>query len=156
MKKYLLIAFAAIASFTACDFLDRGPLSDMTEEIYFKTAEDFQLFTNPLYNNLLDKHPYNHQSDHYIKLSLSNLMHGGSYRTVPASGGGWSWTDLRRINTVLSRMDTCEDEQVRLQYEGLARFFRAFFYYEKVKKAAHQNNELHPAWRVMDSTQILK
>ena len=40
MKKYLLIAFAAIASFTACDFLDRGPLSDMTEEIYFKTAED--------------------------------------------------------------------------------------------------------------------
>lgn len=105
----------------------------MTEEIYFKTAEDFQLFTNPLYNNLLDKDPYNHQSDHYIKLSLSNLIHGGSYRTVPASGGGWSWTDLRRINTVLSRMDTCEDDQVRAEYEGLARFFRAFFYYEKVK-----------------------
>lgn len=105
----------------------------MTEEIYFKTAEDFQLFTNPLYNNLLDKDPYNHQSDHYIKLTLSNLIHGGSYRTVPASGGGWSWTDLRRINTVLSRMDTCEDDQVRAEYEGLARFFRAFFYYEKVK-----------------------
>ena len=133
MKKYLLIAFAAIASFTACDFLDRGPLSDMTEEIYFRTAEDFQLFTNPLYNNLLDKHPYNHQSDHYIKLSLSNLIHGGSYRTVPASGGGWTWTDLRRINTVLSRMDTCEDEKVKAEYEALARFFRAFFYYEKVK-----------------------
>ena len=133
MKKYLIIALAAIASFTACDFLDRGPLSDMTEEIYFRTAEDFQLFTNPLYNNLLDKHPYNHQSDYYIKLSLSNLLHGGSYRTVPASGGGWSWTDLRRINTVLSRMDTCEDEQVRAEYEALARFFRAFFYYEKVK-----------------------
>ncbi len=133
MKKYLLIAFAAIASFTACDFLDRGPLSDMTEVIYFKTAEDFQLFTNPLYNNLLDKSPYNHQSDHYIKLSLSNLIHGGSYRTVPASGGGWSWTDLRRINTVLGRMDSCEDEQVRAEYEALARFFRAFFYYEKVK-----------------------
>lgn len=133
MKKYLIIALAAIASFTACDFLDRGPLSDMTEEIYFRTAEDFQLFTNPLYNNLLDKHPYNHQSDYYIKLSLSNLLHGGSYRTVPASGGGWSWTDLRRINTVLSRMDTCEDDQVRAEYEALARFFRAFFYYEKVK-----------------------
>ena len=133
MKKYLIIAFAAIASFTACDFLDRGPLSDMTEEIYFKTAEDFQLFTNPLYNNLLDKHPYNHQSDHYIRLSLSNLLHGGTYRTVPESGGGWTWTDLRRINTVLSRMDTCEDEKVRAEYEALARFFRAFFYYEKVK-----------------------
>ena len=30
------------------------------------------------------------------------------------------------------------------------------FFYEKVKKTAHQNNELHPAWRVMDSTQIFK
>ena len=30
-------------------------------------------------------------------------------------------------------MDTCEDEQVRAEYEALARFFRAFFYYEKVK-----------------------
>lgn len=133
MKKYLIIAFAAIASFTACDFLEREPLSDMTEDIYFKTAGDFQLFTNPLYNNLLDKHPYNHQSDHFIKLSLSNLLHGGSYRTVPESGGGWTWTDLRRINTVLARMDTCEDEKVRAEYEGLARFFRAFFYYEKIK-----------------------
>lgn len=133
MKKYLIIAFAAIASFTACDFFEREPLSDMTEDIYFRTAEDFELFTNPLYNNLLDKHPYNHQSDHYIRLSLSNLLHGGSYRTVPASGGGWSWTDLRRINTLLARMDSCEDEQVRAEYEALARFFRAFFYYEKVK-----------------------
>ena len=23
------------------------------------------------------------------------------------------------------------------------------FFYEKVKKSAHQNNELHPAWRVL-------
>lgn len=28
------------------------------------------------------------------------------------------------------------------------------FFYEKVKKTAHQNNELHPAWRIMDRLQI--
>lgn len=28
------------------------------------------------------------------------------------------------------------------------------FFYEKVKKTAHQNNELHPAWRIMDRSQI--
>ena len=28
------------------------------------------------------------------------------------------------------------------------------FFYQKVKKSAHQNNELHPAWRVMDGNQI--
>ena len=28
------------------------------------------------------------------------------------------------------------------------------FFYQKVKKKAHQNNELHPAWRIMDRNQI--
>ena len=28
------------------------------------------------------------------------------------------------------------------------------FFYQKVKKAAHQNNEVHPAWRIMDRNQI--
>ncbi len=106
----------------------------MTEDIYFKTAEDLQLFTNPLYNNMLDKSSFNHQSDHYIKLSLTNVLHGGTYRVVPESGGGWTWTDLRRMNTLLSRLDECEDPAARTEYEALTKFFRAFFYYEKVKR----------------------
>ena len=28
------------------------------------------------------------------------------------------------------------------------------FFYQKVKKSAHQNNELHPAWRIMERSQI--
>ena len=134
MKRFILILAVAAFGLTACDFLDREPLSEMTEDIYFKTAEDLQLFTNPLYNNMLDKSSFNHQSDHYIKLSLSNVLHGGTYRTVPESGGGWTWTDLRRMNTLLSRLDECEDAGARAQYEALTRFFRAFFYFEKVKR----------------------
>ncbi len=134
MKKIILILAVAVFGLTACDLLDREPLSEMTEDIYFKTAEDLQLFTNPLYNNMLDKSSFNHQSDHYIKLSLTNVLHGGTYRTVPESGGGWTWTDLRRMNTLLSRLDECEDEDARVEYEALTKFFRAFFYFEKVKR----------------------
>ena len=134
MKRFIILLALAAVGFTACDFLDREPLSEMTEDIYFKTAEDLQLFTNPLYNNMLDKSSFNHQSDHYIKLSLSNVLHGGTYRTVPESGGGWTWTDLRRMNTLLTRLDECEDAAARTEYEALTRFFRAFFYFEKVKR----------------------
>lgn len=28
------------------------------------------------------------------------------------------------------------------------------FFYEKVRKTAHQNNEIHPAWRIMERKQI--
>ena len=69
--------------------------------------------------------------DNVIRLELSEEVRGA--RIVPASGGGWTWTILRDINTMLGHIDNCKDEQVREQYEGLARFFRAYFYFEKVK-----------------------
>ena len=46
----------------------------------------------------------------------------------------WSWTSLRRINSLLANSKNCEDAKVRAKYEGLARFFRAYFYFIKVKK----------------------
>ena len=132
--KYLVFTVAATLMCGCNDDLDLLPKDRISSEEYFRTASDLELFTNPLYNNILPKVQYKDQSDIYVCQSLPDELMGGSYRTVPTSGGGWSWTDLRRINTVLSRMDSCEDEQVRLEYEGLARFFRAFFYYEKVKQ----------------------
>ena len=55
-------------------------------------------------------------------------------RTVPSTSGSWNWDRLRDINFFMEHSYQCEDENVRLQYEGLARFFRAYFYFEKVKR----------------------
>ena len=134
MKKYLIMIAAAALAFASCDMLDKKPLSEMSPESYFKTAQDLQLFSNSFYNNLLPKSPYGYQSDHYVKQTMSNELHGGSYRVVPESGSGWSWGDLRKMNTLLAYIDNCEDESAIVEYTALARFFRAFFYYEKVKR----------------------
>ena len=48
--------------------------------------------------------------------------------------GNWNWEKLREMNFFLSRASQVEDESVRLEYEGLTRFFRAYFYFEKVKR----------------------
>lgn len=61
-------------------------------------------------------------------------MLGGTKRTVPASGGGWSWTDLRRMNTLIAYAGQCKDEDAVIKYTALTRFFRAFFYFEKIKR----------------------
>lgn len=134
MKKHILFIAFVLLSLTSCDFLNQTPQDKVSPEDYFKTEQDLQLFTNPLYNNMLDKTPYEAQSDHYVHLNLSTLIRGGNARTVPASGGGWTWTNLRRINTLLANLDKCEDPAVAAKYEGLAKFFRAFFYFEKVKR----------------------
>ena len=135
MKRYILIAIALITGLTACDdLLDTKPLSQISPATYFKTETDLQMFSNTFYNNLLDKSPYDDQSDLYIQQNLSAEMIGGNRRTVPNSGGGWSWGDLRKMNTLLGHIDQCEDEAAVVKYTALTRFFRAYFYFEKVKR----------------------
>ena len=134
MKKYLIMIAAAALAFASCDMLDKKPLSEMSPESYFKTEQDLQLFSNTFYNNLLPKSPYGYQSDHYVKQTMSDELHGGTYRVVPESGSGWSWGDLRKMNTLLAYIDNCEDEGAIVEYTSLTKFFRAYFYYEKVKR----------------------
>jgi len=134
MKRYIIITIALITGLTACDMLDTKPLSQISPATYFKTETDLQLFSNTFYNNLLDKSPYDDQSDLYIQQNLSAEMIGGNRRTVPNSGGGWSWGDLRKMNTLLVYIDQSEDEAAIVKYTALTRFFRAYFYFEKVKR----------------------
>jgi hypothetical protein len=136
IRKYIFVLVAAALSLTACDdWLDKEPKSQISPESYFRNATDLQLFTNPLYNNLFPKTIYSEQSDQYVHDNPSNLIRGGTFRTVPASGGSWTWTDLRRINTCLDYIPKqCEDEEAAVQYTALCKFFRAYFYFDKVQK----------------------
>ena len=119
----------------SCDnLLDLSPKSEISQDDYFKTESDLQLFSNSFYNNLLNKSPYDDQSDIYVQQTLSDEMLGGNKRTVPASDGGWTWTDLRKMNTLLEYINQCSDEKAVVKYTALTRFFRAFFYFEKVKR----------------------
>lgn len=129
MKKYIYIIFTALIGFTSC--LDKEPLSQMSPETFFSNENELQAFSNPFYTVFPSTTLYSENVDNVIRLELSEEVRGA--RIVPASGGGWTWSILRDINTMLGHIDNCKDEQVREQYEGLARFFRAYFYFEKVK-----------------------
>ena len=134
MKRSIILAITLSVGLSACTALDKLPQSDMSQLDYFKNETDLQLFTNPFYNNLLDKNPYDDQSDLIVHQTLSDVILGGNHRTVPNSGGGWTWTDLRRMNTLLKFSVQCEDKAVVAKYNALTKFFRAFFYFEKVKR----------------------
>ena len=53
---------------------------------------------------------------------------------MPTSGGGWNWEYLRAVNFYLSHSVRCDDVDAREHFDGIARFFRAYFYFEKVKR----------------------
>src|SRR5690606_5302999 len=55
--------------------------------------------------------------------------------TPTAKGtGGWNWDRLREINYVLENYHKVDDAAAKAHYGGVARFFRAYFYFEKVQR----------------------
>lgn len=142
MKKlfYIPIVLMGLVGLASCeDAIDLSPKSQIGLDEYFNTATDLQLFSNYFYPNILtqayDGDPtFDDQCDDMIAAPLADRLRAGLNRSVPASGGGWSWGVLRRINTLLEYIDKCPDKEAVEQYKGVARFFRAYFYFKKVKR----------------------
>ena len=113
MKKILSILTVGCAlTLSSCeDWLDKYPLAQMSPETFFSNENELQAFSNTFYT-----------------------IFPGDGRTIPASGGGWTWTDLRKFNTLLEYSGNCKDTDIRNRYDAVARFFRAYFYFEKVKR----------------------
>ena len=131
--RYMILAVMLLA-LTACeDFLTRRPKDELSPDTYFKTETECQLYTNNFYTILPAATDFYQEDDDYIiPNSLSTKVIGN--RVVPTTSGTWNWNMLRQINFFLSRSHQCEDNDVRERYEALARFFRAYFYFEKVKR----------------------
>ena len=89
MKKIIPVFMLALAAgLSSCeDWIDTKPKDTVDDIAYFKTDDQFKLFTNPYYNNLLTKEPYTEQSDQYVQMNLSAIIIGGNRRQVPESGG---------------------------------------------------------------------
>ena len=132
MKKYIFAILGAALVLSSCeDMLDRFPLDKLSPETFFATETEMRSYTNALYPMLPSGLYSGGQSDAIVGRSLDDALRGA--RTINSGDGGWSWTYLRRINTFLEYADNCKDANLRNQYIGLARFFRAYFYFEKVK-----------------------
>ncbi len=132
--KYLALSFALLG--TACNdnYLERYPLSELAPENYFRSASELRTYTNSFYGQLPDalaihyNNPY--QGDDEARNTLAVEFQG--VRTTPSYDGGWKWEVLRSINFYLENSVKCPDESARQEYDGVARFFRAFFYFDKI------------------------
>ena len=137
MKLKNIVSFVIFAiGLYSCndDYLDKEPLSEITAEGFFNTEADLKLYTNGFYRMFPNTSIYNGESitDNIIENQLSEEMRGA--RLVPTSGGGWNWKYLRDINFFLENYEKSEDENAKSHYGGVARFFRAYFYFNKLQR----------------------
>ena len=134
-KNIILYSFIALLSGTAgcSDMLDEYPLDAISPETYYNNADELRSATNQFYEMFPGAASgYTESADVVCIFNLPAEVQG--IRTVPTSGGGWNWEYLRAVNFYLSHSVRCDDVDAREHFDGIARFFRAYFYFEKVKR----------------------
>lgn len=137
-KNHIIYLITLLLFISACndEFLERYPLSTLSPETYFKSENELKTYTNGFYSALpaaLDIF-YNTPSyaDEWNGTTVPDEYRG--VRVVPTTGGGWTWTELRKINFFLENSPNCPIVSARTKYDALAKFFRAYFYFDKVQR----------------------
>ena len=135
MKKYIFCGIALSLALTSCtDFLTEYPGNKITPSDFFKNEREINLYANSFYQRDMPGTGIatgDGISDITAVVSVSKYLTAG-YN--PADQGGWSWSDLRNINFFIDRVKVSPvSEEIKNKYLGLAKFWRAKFYFEKVK-----------------------
>ena len=131
-KTYILLIFV-IGILSCEDYLDRYPLDAISSNQYWTTAQDLQLYVNQYYTRFPndtrnDGTILDNNSDNLVESVYNSVLAGT--RTVPASGGGWSWSDIRNVNYFLNHYNTVDAPWGSVkQFVDEAYFFRAYFYF---------------------------
>ncbi|MEH6305410.1 RagB/SusD family nutrient uptake outer membrane protein [Olivibacter sp. CPCC 100613] len=147
LKITVLLSYCCLL-FSSCqkDLLEQTPETNISDADYWKTANDLKLYVNNFYNTMLPN--YNgwgsigiygldaDGSDNMIATSYNSALNGE--RVVPGSGGAYGaysdWSALRNVNYLLANYSkVSESFDVIKPYVGEALFFRAYFYFDKLK-----------------------
>lgn len=134
--RYKIIALL-LFGLTSCseDFLERYPLDETSPETFFNNEQDLKTYTNSFYTYVPDWSDIynNNYADDEARFKVTSEIRGT--RVAPTSGGGWTWGQLREINFFLDNVDKFDgDVNIKNHYVGLAKFFRAWVYLDKVKR----------------------
>ena len=149
MKKIYYIFTAALAALTlvSCeDFLTKQPQTAISPASFFKTATDLELWTNKFYNDILEGTDIAEMyADDMMGGSLTHIQKGDrttsskSWSTPSVGSDGYisgngTFTPLMNINYFLENSSNCADAAVREKFNGVAYFFRAYFYFKMVRQ----------------------
>jgi len=114
--------------------LNLYPQDALSEPTFFKNANDLALYCNQFYHDLPQQNSFwsDRYSDNEISLDHGDGLLDGTY-VVPVTGGGWDWGAIRNVNYFLQRYQkTVADQATLNKYAAEARFFRAYYYWQKV------------------------
>jgi hypothetical protein len=156
-NKFNKILFALFLGGFMCvscndDYMERFPENKVSDGAVWKTPSDLELYVNNFYNRTdlllrdegvggsanvgiytLDR---DNGADTQISRAYNTRMNGQG--SIPSSGGGWNrddWAALRDINYFFANYRKAQGDEAAInKYVGEALFFRAVFYFNKLRQ----------------------
>lgn len=132
-------ALCCLPALTSCsDMLDLYPEDSFSDEIFWKTEQDLELYANGLYGVLPGAQGpgADDQSDCYVNEKPNTWIF--NQEVIPTSGGGWSsgdWGNIRSVNHFMVNYQRVTGNQTNIDRQVAAiRFFRAWEYFYKVRR----------------------
>ncbi len=136
MKKIFPFIFAFILILSGCQKdLDLIPKDQIADETFWQTAAQFKLAANDFYYKLQDAPNYADLNSDIAFGSGSNAVSNGSY-LAQANDAVWdtAFVGLRGTNYLLEKARKYTGDEDISRWVGEAYFFRAYFYWNLVKK----------------------
>lgn len=135
-KTFFIITTVCAAALAGCKkTLELKPFDRLSPATAFNTEKDLQLYANSFYNILPTGNDIvrgDDLSDYLVGRTPSTYLYGTFNSTLAT---GWSWSNLRNVNYFLEHFRQANvSAEAFNHFEGLARFFRAWFYFEMVKR----------------------
>ena len=130
-KIFTLISVCA-AAFVSCD-LTETQKATADKALIFGSETGLKAYTLSFYNMLPNSQSVYRQdgmADYLAKTSFDDFELG---IVTPENCGTWGWGDIREVNYFLDNNNyDSVPEDVRNNYSGIALFFRALLYYDKL------------------------
>lgn len=131
MKK-ILFSLILLVGMSGCE-LNESPKSQVTKDAVFNSEGGLKLYTNSFYNQFPSQNTI-YTDSYYIAVNqVVKYLTLNGYSATESTG--WRWENLRNINYFI---ENCTEESVPLavrnNYIGIARFFRAYFYFDMMKR----------------------
>lgn len=141
ISKLFVGAVLAFVIPSCTDFLTQEPIDQVNANKWFSTEDDLEFYANGFIQSYLPGNNTIGLSDGFCDLvatrTSSDYYRPGIWNSTKQTGWSYGdWGNIRRANYMLANMVRSKDlvnEKVYNHFEGVARFWRAYFYYEKVR-----------------------
>ena len=139
MKNHIAILIGALALCSCEDYLTQENPNKIESEYYFTDESSLEIYTNGFIRSFAtaiksfvdgDKNADTHSWDGQAAYFMDNYSADDATNWTTSN-----WSQLRSINYYLDNMrNAVASDAILDHYEGVGRFFRALFYFEKVRK----------------------